>query len=288
MVAVILDTCVWLNLAKQTEYYPIIEGIKEILVSNEFQLIVPEIIMIELQRNRTRLESDWMNQVKGYLTNLNNLCRLLPSKKTELIGIIEETRELARIGGEGIRKNLELIDQILNTAIIFEATNEMMIEASHRSINHLPPATSPSRSSPGDCLIWLSVLEKLKEGEVWFCTDNKNDFSLIQGRLDMPNELLDSEAFSVNSKGCFNYFIEPTKLVEKARIKLEHAQKPLPAYRNYDPLDLLFKQSNYSCFTCGSLNVWINIRTLPEGWMKFLHCHDCGTVDLIGMVEAID
>lgn len=290
MISIIVDTFVWLNLAKEPSYYDIIEAIKEILDSNQFQLVLPSVLTTEFKRNREQLESAWKSQIKGYLTNLRNLCKILPSKKIELCEFIEETQKLVASGGEGIRKNLELIDRIFNDAILFEVTDAMMIEASHRCINHIAPATIPQRSSIGDCLIWLTVLEKLKEGEVWFCTDNKKDFSAKKkARQDIPDELLDSEAFSLNAKGCFNYFIEPIKLVEIAQIKLEiHAQRTLPVYQSYNPLELLFKHSVYKCSNCGSSNTSWDIRTVPQGWMKFVRCHDCNTVNLVDMVEAIE
>ncbi|MTJ55767.1 hypothetical protein FJR38_25430 [Anabaena sp. UHCC 0253] len=292
MINLVIDTCVWLNLAANPDLYETIEAIKEIFDSQKFQLILPSVLITEFERNRVHLKLNFEKEIKKYLKQLKDLQKLLPSKERELSKFIDETQQLLANGGDGIRTNLELIDLLFKNAKVFEVTDAMMVEASHRTINHIAPATSPKRSSTGDCLIWLTVLEILKEGEIWFCTHNKSDFSVKgKGREDIPDTDLDNEAFAINKNG-FNYFIEPNKLIEKAQKRLEiQAKRSLPSYKPVyqidNPIDYLFKDSVYNCPSCGSSNTSWHIRTVPhQGWMKFVQCHDCKASNLVGMVEA--
>jgi hypothetical protein len=290
MINLVIDTCVWIHLAENPDLYETLEAVKEIFDSQKIQLILPSVLITEFERNRVEIESRWKNKIQGYLNNLKNLQKLLPSQERQLSEFRDATQKLLANSGEQIRTNLELIDLIFKNATVFEVTDAMMIEASHRNINHIAPA-GRKRSSTGDCLIWLTVLEKLKEGEVWFCTHNVNDFSVKGGRDDILHGDLENEAFAINKNG-FNYFIDPNKLIEKAQIILKiQAKRSLPSYKPVyqleNPIDYLFKDSVYNCPSCGSSNTSWHIRTVPQlGWMKFVSCNDCKASNLVGMVEA--
>jgi len=109
----------------------------------------------------------------------------------------------------------------------------MLVEASRRVFQRISPALKPKGSSVGNCFLWLSILEILKDGEVWLCTDNKHDFSQ-ENCEQIPQEALDKEAFQTNTKGMFNYFIDPNKFIKQIAPSAEN----LPQYSKYVEPDI--------------------------------------------------
>jgi hypothetical protein len=56
---VIIDTCVWIELAEKPPLYPLLAELGKLSSIGVFQLVLPTPIFIEFQRNRSRTLEKW-------------------------------------------------------------------------------------------------------------------------------------------------------------------------------------------------------------------------------------
>jgi hypothetical protein len=58
MFRILIDTCVWLDLAKDPKQMPVLGIVEELLRLGIISLIVPRIVLDEFQRNRERIAKE--------------------------------------------------------------------------------------------------------------------------------------------------------------------------------------------------------------------------------------
>jgi hypothetical protein len=50
---ILIDTCVWLDLAKDYRQQPVINALEDLVDSGELELLVPQVLLDEFARTRT-------------------------------------------------------------------------------------------------------------------------------------------------------------------------------------------------------------------------------------------
>lgn len=230
----IIDTCVWLDLAENPPLRALLQELQTALRAKVRQLVLPGPVRLEYNRNRARLSESWVKSLQGHINHLNGLKKILGPAKDEIARIQKAGNAAIAEAKKSVPLNLVDIESIFKAARIWEAEEAHFKDACERNLNFKPPAHVPQRSSVGDCLIWAAVLDLLNEGEVWFCSANSRDFSKPE-RNDHAHPDLVTEAAA---KGYgFRYFNNPTKLVEELLRELPKTAKTaavhLPKYFDY-------------------------------------------------------
>lgn len=274
----ILDTCVWIGLAGEPKLYSLLETLNDALQSTNFTLILPESVKIEFNRHRNTIKSTWEKKCKGLISQVKQIRKHFPEHSEDILRIHNLVQDTLAKCGTNIEDNLKLVDRIfLQATVVNNCSDSMLAEAARRVFQRIPPALKSQSSSVGDCLLWLSILEMLKAGEVWFCTDNKHDFSYPNAE-SLPHEALDQEAFSINTKGMFNYFIDPNKFIQQ----ISPSSKDLPHYSDYVEHSLppyfrydLDRDSWMKPITCPSCKATAAIPRLYSTGYRYV-CINCG------------
>ena len=257
----------WIALAGEPKLYSLIETLDEALQKTDFILILPESVKLEFDRHRNTINSTWKNKCKGLIRQIMQVKNHFPNHAQEISVIHNLLQNTLAVSGANIEDNLKLVDQIfLQATVIDNCSDQMFAEAAKRVFQRMPPALKPEGSSIGDCLLWLSILELLKTGEVWFCTDNKHDFSRRNAE-NLPFEDLDMEAFSINKKGMFNYFIDPNKFIKQ----ISPVSRDLPRYSDYVEKDSWMKP-----ITCPSCEAVAAFPHLYSTGYRYI-CANCGS-----------
>jgi hypothetical protein len=242
----IIDTCVWLELAEKPPLQPLLHELGYALGANVRELVVPSPVRIEFDRNRQRVSEHWVKSLQSHLKNLNSLKKILFASSDEINKVQEAGGVAIADALKVVPLNLADIDAIFKVARLWEPSDDNFRDACARSLNFNAPALVPKRSSVGDCLIWAAVLEFLDEGDVWFCSANSSDFSAAE-RKDQAHPDLAAEA--ATKKNSFRYFNNPTELVEALINEVPKVIEPppvhLPKYFDYVP------SPPNSCPKCG-------------------------------------
>ncbi|QDZ40033.1 hypothetical protein FRE64_08830 [Euhalothece natronophila Z-M001] len=256
----IIDTCVWIKLAGEPKFYTLLETLSENIEKTDSYLILPESVKIEFERHRDKIKANWTKKCKSWIGQLKDIKRHFPDHSDSLLDVHNNLQNDLKKLDTNIEQNLKIIDSLFQRALIDQnCSDEFFSEAGRRVFNRIPPAINSKSSSVGDCLLWLCVIRKLKEGEVWFCTDNKNDFS--DPKYDFfPHAKLDQEAFKANKGNQFNYFIDPTNFIDKIGI----TKKKLPKYYDYVE-DKFWIEKPILCPKCKHKSAFP--RLYPTGYM---------------------
>ena len=201
-------------MTRQPNLFPLIERLKDILDLPNFTLVLPESVKVKFDRHRDEQFDLYKTRFESHIQSMKEIIKLLPEQKNN----INEIQQLAAVEDNlrQIQTNLDLTDKIFEQAQTEALSQTILAEAALRAVHKEEPffTGSAKNSDIGDCLLWLTVVELLKKGTVWFCSENTSDFSELN-RHDFPHNTLDSEAFTINQKGNFNYFIELEKLIKK-------------------------------------------------------------------------
>jgi hypothetical protein len=55
MLHLLIDTCVWLDLAKDYREQPVISALEDLIAAQQIKLVVPQVVLDEFSRNKGRV-----------------------------------------------------------------------------------------------------------------------------------------------------------------------------------------------------------------------------------------
>jgi hypothetical protein len=203
MLHLLVDTSTWLDLAKRRDGIRLLAGVFAVTLDFEdpqiprLDLLVPQIVVDEFERNRPRVEASMTSDV---------------SQRFKLI-----RRDLAAYGSEGDSQALEMLDQLAHqvpligamTSRNFNQIREILLHASsrltpstdehERVVQRALSKTAPfhrNRNSVADALLIemyaTAVAAAGVDDRFGFVTSNSDDFSAIGGDSRQPhNDLAD-------------------------------------------------------------------------------------------------
>ena len=67
MFRILIDTCVWLDLAKDYQQQPILTALEELIRLGDIELVLPRTILDEFARNRERVVEESGRSLSGTL-----------------------------------------------------------------------------------------------------------------------------------------------------------------------------------------------------------------------------
>ena len=65
-VRILIDTNIWLNLAKDYRMEPVLTAIEDLIKADAIQLIIPQIVLDEFARNKDRVLEDSKRSLSAY------------------------------------------------------------------------------------------------------------------------------------------------------------------------------------------------------------------------------
>jgi len=209
MTKLLIDTSVWLDLAKNIEGEKLIDLLSEFLSQNEVSLIVPEIIISEFNRNRDRVISNAGKSMSSHFTKVKEVIRnhSKGENKEQIINLLSDLNHKIPTFGESIVASLEKIENFFKKAEVLPLTDEIKLRAAQRAIDKKAPFHL-SKNSIGDAIIIETYNEYVQknifqEFKLMFITHNIHDFSNQNGNQKMPHG--DFKSIFDNNKS--KYFI---------------------------------------------------------------------------------
>ncbi|WP_141592499.1 PIN domain-containing protein [Myxococcus sp. AB056] len=231
---IVIDTCVWLELASKPNLRPLLDALREFVAPPPHQLVVPAPIMTEFHRNRDGCRDSWERGFRTHIQNFKFIYQAIPETRNDLVRVQGIAQEMVQKKRQVIEDNLVTVDTILAAAKSWHPGPDDYQDACTRCLEMRAPAVQKNRSSVGDCLIWRAVLDLLKQHCVWFCSANTSDFSNQKKKDELHPELATEASGGPHT---LRYYSDPSNLVEDLR-KLRNAPPPavaLPRYYDYAP-----------------------------------------------------
>ena len=194
MFKLLVDTCAWLDLAKDPRQIPVLGVVEELTKQGVMGLIVPRIVLDEFKRNRDRIAIDSEKSLASHFKLVREAVGKVGGDKKKLDAFISQLDNVAHkiplIGGHAVNA-LDRIEKLLSASTAVEASDAVKLRAAQRAIDKIAPFHHDKNAMCDAILIETygeCVLAKESRGfRFAFVTHNKNDFSVENGNQKLPH-----------------------------------------------------------------------------------------------------
>lgn len=182
MFKLLLDTCVWENLAKDPQQRPLLNVIFELEGSHDLGLIVPRIVLDEFERRKERITKENTRSVSSLLKRMKEIISKHgdgDGKDVTLQQLNFVDNKLPRLG-DAVETVVANIDRLMHRAEIIETSDVIMLRAAKRALEKKAPFIREKNMA--DAII-IEAFAECATGphstghRFAFVTDNVNDFS---------------------------------------------------------------------------------------------------------------
>jgi hypothetical protein len=193
MLRLLGDTCVWLDLAKDVNGGKSIAACRQLLGEGRLELLVPQIVIDEFERNRDRIETDMARSVSATFHRV----RAAVDEHGQGDGVDEALKQLDDVAHRVPLINQMAIGQFSEILKLLQGGRRLVPSAevyrrgADRGLDKRAPFHR-SKNSVADALIvemYGEVLAADASGgdDHCFVTSNVKDFSLVNGDTRLPH-----------------------------------------------------------------------------------------------------
>ena len=257
MFKLLVDTCVWLDLAKDPKQASVLDVLDEMVRLGLVTLIVPRIVLDEFRRNRERIAKESAKSLSTHFRLVKDAVGKIGGDKRRVQAVISYLEDVDHkipiIGGTAV-DTLDHIEKLLTASPIIELTEAVKLRAAQRALERKAPFHQ-GRNSIADAIIIETyadcIREKTASGVRFaFVTHNKTDFSTEKGNHKIPHP----EFAGIFSRIKSLYFINLSEAIRRIEpslvgdLMLEYSWTEEPRGRTeiVEAVDLLFHQVWYN------------------------------------------
>ncbi len=233
----LVDTCVWLDLAKDAKQAVVLGVVEELVRRGQLSLIVPRLVVDEFRRNRDRIARESAKSLSSHFRVVREAVGRIGGDKEEVIAVLKHLDDVDHriplVGGQAVAR-LDRIEALLVGTSILEASESAKVRAVERAIEKRAPFHRNTNAMADALLIEIYsglVKDKSMAGTRFaFVTHNKNDFSAENANQKSPHPDLSALFSKIKSQ----YFINlaealrrvDSTLVTQAMIEDSWTQEP--------------------------------------------------------------
>jgi hypothetical protein len=214
---ILVDTCVWLDLAKDPEQLALLNVIEELVKRKELSLIVPRLVADEFARNKEKIIKESSKSLSTVFKRVKDVVDKFgdPKKKKIVLEQLNDVDYKIPTLGEAAIVSVSRIEKLLKEATIIETTDDIKLRAVQRAIDRKAPFHR-QKNSINDAIIIETyatcILDKNSTGiRFAFVTHNKNDFSLPNGNDKIPHPDFDMYFSKIKS----HYYVKLAEAVHR-------------------------------------------------------------------------
>ena len=219
---ILIDTCVWLDMAKDPEQQSLLTVIEELIRINELELIIPRIVFEEFERNKDRIIRESSQSLSGVFKRVKEIVDKFgdPGKKQSILDGLNDIDFKIPTLGESAIFSISRIQKLFKEATISEITDDIKLHAVQRAIERKAPFHL-NKNSINDAIIietYANYVQNSNSANIRFSfvTHNKKDFSMPNGNEKLPH----SDFVDYFSKIKSHYFINLGEAVKRIRPEL--------------------------------------------------------------------
>jgi hypothetical protein len=230
MFKLLIDTCTWLDLAKDPNHHSLLSVIEELIKLDELSLIVPRTILDEFHRHKARIADESRRSLSGVFKRVKEAVDKFgdPTKKRMVLEQLNDVDHRIPILGESAISAITRIEALLTCSALIEPSDHVKLRAAQRAIDRRAPFHR-SKNSIDDAIIIETyadcIRDKASTGVRFaFVTHNTKDFSDPQGSDKIPHPDLAMYFSKIKSL----YFVSIAEAVHRFRpalvtdLMLEH------------------------------------------------------------------
>jgi hypothetical protein len=184
MFKILVDTCVWLDLAKDSQQRPILSALEELVSDDRICLIVPSIVRKEFDRHRERVAEDSGRSLTGVVRRVRDIVERLGDAHGKRIALkqLQDVGHKIPILGDAAIDSIARIDALLSGGEVIETTDAVKLKAANRAIAGKAPFHRQKNSMADAIIMETYAALILPKGNpagtrFFFVTHNVKDFS---------------------------------------------------------------------------------------------------------------
>lgn len=236
MIKILVDTCVWIDLAKDYYQRPLLSVLEELIQKQELSLIVPRIIIDEFETHKARIIKESSQGLSSVIKRVKDVINKFGDsrKKQSVLDQLNDVDYKIPLLGESVIDSVVRIERLLKNSTIIETSDNIKLRAVQRAIDKKAPFHL-KKNSINDAIIIETYADHIRNkshigNRFAFVTHNTIDFSLPNGNSKLPHPDIASYFSKIKSL----YFIKLAEalyrfrpgLVNENMIEEEWVEKP--------------------------------------------------------------
>jgi len=252
----LIDTCVWLDLAKDHHAKPLIAALGNLIKGREIQLLVPQIVVNEFQKNKARVIDDSRRSLQSHFRLVRDAVRRF-GDDTDRDSTLKALNEIDHKIATGTDSVLDLVDQIeslLSARQPRAITDAVKKRVTERALAGRAPYHR-EKNSVGDAILIEMYAEavrrkKGKNDRFAFVTHNYKDFGEPNGDRRQPHPDIaslfepDRSIYWVSLLDALK--VEAPDLLDEMDFEFNHYDQPRRLSEILEAEHLLFRQVWYN------------------------------------------
>lgn len=179
-VVLMIDTCVWLDLAKDYSQRSLLSALEELVRMGQVSLLTPMLVIAEFNKNKERIIEESGRSIGSTLRRAKEVLSKLGDNKQkaeaiqQLNEIDQQSVNYRDAAAEGVRR----IEKLFNSSVQVRTSPDIKLAAAERAIKNKAPFHR-QRNSINDALL-IEIFgdqQKGRGGHYVFVTHNIKDFS---------------------------------------------------------------------------------------------------------------
>lgn len=193
MLRVLIDTCVWLDIAKDYRQQAAISTLEHLVRTGEVELLIPQVVVDEFARNKTRVVAETQRSLSSHFRIVRDAVERFASEeyRTQILSALREVDHKIAVSGDVVNESIKRIEALLDSVRPLRTTSTIKARVADRAIARLAPYHR-SKNSIGDAILletYAKALESRSDSGASFAfvTHNTRDFSDDKGDQRLPH-----------------------------------------------------------------------------------------------------
>jgi hypothetical protein len=256
MFKILIDTCVWLDLAKDYQQQAILTALEELARQGKVELILPRTVVDEFARNKARVVEECGRSLSGTLKRVKEVVEKFgdPRQKGMVLRQLNDVDYRLPTLGEAVVDTVSRIEKLFARIPVIEISDAVKLRAAQRAIDKRAPFHRQRNGIDDAILIELyadQVGAKTIAGTRFaFVTHNTKDFSHPNANNKLPHPDM-AACFSRARSLYFITLAEALRRVQPGQfgdllIGQEWTEEPRRLEEIGNAIELLFNQVWYT------------------------------------------
>jgi len=253
---ILIDTCVWLDLAKDYQQQAILTALEELARQGKVELILPRTVVDEFARNKARVVEESARSLSGTLKRVKEAVEKFgdPRRKGMVLRQLNDVDHRLPTLGEAVADTVSRIEMLFARIPVIEISDAVKLRAAQRAIDKRAPFHRQRNGIDDAILIELfadQVGTKTTAGTRFaFVTHNTKDFSHPNASNKLPHPDM-AACFSRTRSLYFITLAEALRRVQPGQFAdllmgQEWTEEPRRLEEIGNAIDLLFNQVWYN------------------------------------------
>lgn len=189
----LIDTCVWLDLAKDYQQQPVLAALEELIRQGDIALILPRTVVDEFARNKARVIEDSSRSLSSTVKRAKEAIQKFgdPRKKSTVLSQLNDVDYRLLTLGSAAVDTVGRIEKLFADMAVVEISDSVKLRAAQRAIDKRAPFHRQRNGIDDAVLIEVyadAVTAKTTPGSRFaFVTHNIKDFSYPNANNKLPH-----------------------------------------------------------------------------------------------------